>query len=251
VRGSRLLAPAALLCAVFLAACGTTRTAPPDTAVTPPPPATGQNAVTISPFDQSDAGEADVAEPTEAIFPAEDPQGLVLLAGQHPDGRIAYETMLDGSRGEMTVIRSGASGVVALTRDGRTVRVGVDLAEATILWVCISDGLREPTCRRQDRDDEGSSVLATAALLIGEDRVRQIATRAIASADASLEVDQRADGVDASCLTGTSPGMGDLRVCVSPSGFVTDTEEGPTRATAYEVTNEVDPLELQPTKAPT
>jgi hypothetical protein len=157
---------------------------------------------------------------------------------------------LDGRAGELTVIRSGEAGVVAVSRDDRTVRVGIDLVEAAILWVCVTEGAEEARCRDEDRDDEGASALATAALLVGEDRVRQIATRVTAAPDANLEVEARAGGVDASCLTGTSPGIGDLRVCVSPSGFITDTEEGSTRATAYEVTEEVDPLELQPTRAP-
>jgi len=37
-----------------------------------------------------------------------------------------------------------------------------------------------------------------------------------------------------------------LLVCVSPSGFVTDTEEGATIARASEVSPTVDPAELNP-----
>ncbi len=249
MRGPGRIAVLVAACLV-LAACGTTRTEPPATQVEPPPPATGENAVTISPFEDPGDGAEDPAEPSQAVFPAEDPQDLLDLAAQHPDGKVAYETMLDGQAGELVVIRAGTAGVVAVSRDDRTVRVGVDLEEAAILWVCVTEGADEARCRDEDRDDEGSSALATAALLVGEDRVRQIATRVTAAPDANLEVEARAGGVDASCLTGTSPGIGDLRVCVSPSGFVTDTEEGPTRATAYEVTDVVDPLELQPTRAP-
>ncbi len=250
MRGPGRIATLALACLV-VAGCGTTRTEPPDTAVEPPPPATGENAVTISPFEDPGDGRDEPVEPSRAVFPAEDPQGLLDLAAQHPDGKVAYETMLDGQAGELVVIRAGTAGVVAVSRDDRTVRVGVDLEEASILWVCVTEGAGEARCRNEDKDDAGSSALATAALLVGEDRVRQIATRVTAAPDANLEVEARAGGVDASCLTGTSPGIGDLRVCVSPSGFVTDTEEGPTRAVAYEVTDVVDPLALQPTKAPT
>ena len=249
MRGMGRIAALVAACAL-LAACGLTRTEPPDTGVEPPPPATGENAVTISPFDDQGDGTEDADEPSQAVFPAEDPQGLLDLAAQHPDGKVVYEMALDGRAGELTVISSGEAGVVAVSRDDRTVRVGIDLVEAAILWVCVTEGAEEARCRDEDRDDEGASALATAALLVGEDRVRQIATRVTAAPDANLEVEARAGGIDASCLTGTSPGIGDLRVCVSPSGFITDTEEGSTRATAYEVTEEVDPLELQPTRAP-
>lgn len=249
MRGMGRIAALVAACAL-LAACGLTRTEPPDTAVEPPPPATGENAVTISPFDDQGDGTEDADEPSQAVFPAEDPQGLLDLAAQHPDGKVVYEMALDGRQGELTVIRSGEVGVVAVSRDDRTVRVGIDLVEAAILWVCVTEGAEEARCRNEDEDDEGASALATAALLVGEDRVRQIATRVTAAPDANLEVEARAGGIDASCLTGTSPGIGDLRVCVSPSGFITDTEEGSTRASAYEVSEEVDPLELQPTKAP-
>lgn len=64
----------------------------------------------------------------------------------------------------------------------------------------------------------------------------------------TLEDRVRAQGVDASCLAGTVDG-GNLLVCVSPSGFVTDTEEGPTRATAVEVTPDVNPADLEPPTA--
>lgn len=253
VRRVTLLAGLALLVTLASAACGGGDTAPPASSVAPPPPATGANAVTVSPFDGEGAttGDDEPASPTEAVFPAPDPQGLLSLAALHPDGKVVYATLLDGARGELTVIRQGGVGVVEVTRETSTVRVGVRLDDASITWVCVTEAAEETRCRQRDIDDLGSSALATAALLVGEDRVRQIAARASEAADVNLEVEGRAGGVvDASCLTGTSAGVGDLRVCVSPSGFVTDTEEGPTSATAMEVTPDVDPLELQPTKAP-
>ena len=238
----------AIACAALVVgSCGGADSVEPTATADPPPPATGANAVTVSPFDDDAASAA----PTEAVFPAPDPEGLLALAALHPDGRVLYEMMLDGTRGEMTVIRRGNVGVVAVTRDSRTVRVGVDLTDASIAWTCVTEGLKEARCKRRDIDDLGSSALATAALLVGEDRVRQIATRITNSADANLEVESRAGGVDASCLTGTSAGVGDLRICISPSGFVTDTEEGPTRAIAVKVTADVSEAELQPTRSPT
>ncbi len=249
------IAGLALLMALALGACGGGDEPPPGASVAPPPPATGANAVTVSPFDGegiTTGAEEEPASPTEAVFPAPDPQGLLALAALHPDGKVVYATLLDGARGELAIVRQGGVGVVEVTRETTTVRVGVRLDDASITWVCVTEGADEPRCRQRDVDDLGSSALATAALLVGEDRVRQIAARATEAADANLEVEARAGGVvDASCLTGTSAGVGDLRVCVSPSGFVTDTEEGPTSATAMEVNPDVDPLELQPTKAPT
>ncbi|MFM7692817.1 MAG: hypothetical protein ACKO7U_00715, partial [Actinomycetota bacterium] len=122
MRGPGRIAALIAACAL-LTACGLTRTEPPDTAVAPPPPATGENAVTISPFDDQGDGAEDAAEPSQAVFPAEDPQGLLDLAAQHPDGKVVYEMSLDGRQGELTVIRAGDAGVVAVSRDDRTVRV--------------------------------------------------------------------------------------------------------------------------------
>ena len=242
----RVFPSVTLLITATLAACGGSAT-PNTTAPLPPPPATGANAITISPFDQS--GTDTAATGGQAIFPAPDPQGVLALAAQRPNGRVRYSTMLDGAQAEMTILRSGPRGVVSITRDSNTVRVGVNLDDASIAWVCVTEGAARPVCRRQDIDDQGSSALATAALLVGEDRLRQIVTRITGAADAYLEVTKRAGGVDASCLTGTAAGAGDLRLCVTPSGFVTDIEEGPTRATAIEVSPNVQPSELEPTAA--
>ena len=178
-------------------------------------------------------------------FPALDPQGVLALAAQRPDGRVRYEAVLDGTSQEIIITRLASRAAVTVTREGRTVRVGVNLDDASIRWTCVIEGVSTPRCRNRDFDNEGSNALAAAAILVGEDRLRQIVTRISGAADVTLEDRVRAQGVDASCLAGTVDG-GNLLVCVSPSGFVTDTEEGPTRATAVEVTPDVNPADLEP-----
>ena len=235
-----------LALAGVLAACGGS-SATPTAGTAPAPPPTGADAVTISPFEaDGDGSAAAAAEPVEAIFPAETPAGVLALAAQHPNGRITYATILDGVQGELTLVRQGERGMIALTRDTGTVRVGVDLARSSMLWVCVSESGGEPVCRDRDFKGNGADALAAAALLIGEDRVRQIASRVAAADDGNLAVQTRANGVDASCLSGSDADAGRLLACVSPSGFVTDTEEGGTIARASQVSPDVDPQELTP-----
>ena len=61
-----------------------------------------------------------------AAFPAETPSGVLDLAGQHPDGRVTYAILHDGSQGEMTIARLGPKAMIAITTDAGTTRVGVD-----------------------------------------------------------------------------------------------------------------------------
>ncbi|MGI9116884.1 MAG: hypothetical protein ACR2JV_04520 [Gaiellales bacterium] len=243
VRG-RLLSILAL--AALLTACGGASAGPQTASVEPPPPPTGANAVTVSPFDAGTDATTGNGSAVKPAFPAATPSGVLALAAQHPNGRVTYATLLDGSQGEMTLARQGEKGLVAITRDTGTVRVGVNLGDSSIAWVCVTKGAEAPTCKRRDFDHHGADALATAALLIGEDRLRQIAARISSTADAGLEVQTRANRIDASCLTGTDASEGNLMVCVSPSGFVTDTEEGSTIARAAQVSPDVSPQELTP-----
>jgi hypothetical protein len=214
----------------------------------PPPPPTGENLVTISALDEPDA--AAPADPGSAVFPATDPQEILALAAQHPNGRVVYATTIDGVAGFLSITRGAGKGVVAYAQDGRTVRVGVDLEEAEITWTCVeTDGLT-PDCADGDIDKRGAAALATAALLTGEDRIRQLVSRLTGNTTAQLGEEQRA-GVDASCLTGTVEEIGRLVVCVSPSGFLTDIAEGSTSALAVEVRTEIDPAELEKPTATT
>ena len=231
----------------MMAGCGESGTPGQTATIAPPPPATGANAVTISPFDTTggDTTSTDVTN-GQPIFPAPDPRGVLTLAAQHPDGRIVYATVLDGTQGEMIIARLGNSGLIATTRDAKTVRVGIDLTDSSIVWVCVTTGADTPKCRTHDFESEGANALASAALLVGEDRVRQIAARVAGTSDGTLEVQTRANKVDASCLRGTDTGVGNLLICVSPSGFVTDAQEGATIARASEVSPTVDPDELNP-----
>ncbi len=240
-----LLVP--LLAVAVLAGCGGSGATPQTATVQPPPPPTGANAVTISPFDSTGTGTTSTdATSGQPIFPAPDPRGVLALAAQHPDGRIVYATVLDGTQGEMIIARLGNSGLVATTRDTKTVRVGIDLTDSSIVWVCVTTGADTPKCRNHDIDSQGANALASAALLVGEDHVRQITARVASTSNGTLDVQTRANKVDASCLHGTDAGVGNLLVCVSPSGFVTDTEMGTTIARASEVTPTVDPAELNP-----
>ncbi len=233
--------------AILVSACGGSSSTPPLTTATPPPPATGANVITISPFDESEKDStATGGASTTPIFPAPDPAGMLALAALHPDGRIVYATVLDGTQGELTIARLGNSAMVATTRDSKTVRVGMDLTDSSITWVCVTEGADTPKCRNRDFKSEGSNALARAALLVGEDHVRQIASRITGTPDATLKVRLRANNIDASCLSGTQGGSGGLLICVSPSGFITDTKDGATIARASKVKTTFDPAELQP-----
>lgn len=241
----RRLAPLILLSAL-LAACGGSASTPPTQSAEPAPPPTGANAVTISPFEAgAESGEATVTgSGVDAIFPAETPAGVLALAAQHPDGEVVYATILDGMQGELTLARLGNKALVRVTGDDGTTRVGVNLTTSSITWVCVVQGADAPTCRKQDFDRHGARALATAAQLVGEDAARQIAAKVAAASDGGLQVQTRANQVDASCLTGTEPSGASLMVCVSPSGFITDTEQGGTIARADAVSPDVDPASL-------
>ena len=231
-----------LLTLALVAGCGGAGMDPvPVSNPDPPPPPTGETAITISALDEPGAeGEA---EPGETVFPAEAPEDILALAAQHPDGRVVYATTLDGAEGYLSITRGAGKGVVAYAQDGRTTRVGVDLENATITWTCTESDGTTPDCADGDVDQRGAIALATAALLVGEDRVRQLVSRLTGNTSAQLGDESRA-GVDASCLTGTVEDIGRLAVCVSPSGFVTDAVEGSTGAIAVEVRNAIGAADL-------
>lgn len=237
-----LVGTALLLTLVLAAGCGGAGMEPvPVSNPEPPPPPTGENAVTISALDEPGA-EGEVAA-GDVVFPAETPEDILALAAQHPDGRVVYATTLDGAKGYLSITRGAGKGVVAYAQDGRTTRVGVDLENATITWTCTETDGAVPDCADGDVDQRGAVALATAALLVGEDRVRQLVSRLTGNTSAQLGDESRA-GVDASCLTGTVEDIGRLAVCVSPSGFVTDAVEGATSAIAVEVRNAIDTADL-------
>ena len=243
---ARRLLPLLALAAV-LAACGGATADPQTQSVVPAPPPTGANAVTISPFEAS-SGETTSADSggAQAIFPAETPSGVLALAAQHPNGQVVYATIVNGTQGELTLARLGDKALVAVTGDTGTTRVGVNLANSSITWVCVTQGADTPTCKKKDFDRNGATALATAAQLVGEDTARQIAAKVAAASDGGLQVQTRANQIDASCLTGTEPSGSNLMVCVSPSGFITDTEQNGTIARASTVTPDVDPTTLNP-----
>lgn len=237
-----LVGTALVFTLALLAGCGGAGMDPvPVSNPDPPPPPTGENAVTISALDEPGA-EGD-PEPGDVVFPAETPEDILALAAQHPDGRVVYATTLDGVDGFLSITRGAGQGVVAYAQDGRTTRVGVDLENATITWTCSETEGVAPDCADGDVDQRGAIALATAALLVGEDRVRQLVGRLTGNTSAQLGDESRA-GVDASCLTGTVEDIGRLAVCVSPSGFLTDAVEGATSAIAVEVRNTVETADL-------
>lgn len=242
----RRLLPVLALTTV-LAACGGGASAPQTQTAEPAPPPTGANAVTISPF-EAETGQTTSADSgtAQAVFPAETPSGVLALAAQHPNGQVVYATIVDGTQGELTLARLGDKALVAVTGDTGTTRVGVNLANSSITWVCVTQGADTPTCKKKDFDRHGAIALATAAQLVGEDTARQIAAKVAAASDGGLQVQTRANQVDASCLTGTEASGGNLMVCVSPSGFITDTEQNGTIARASTVTPDVDPKVLKP-----
>ena len=244
---ARRLLPLLALTLVLAACGGATSSGPQTQSAQPAPPPTGANAVTISPF-AAGGGETTSADSgtAQAIFPAETPSGVLALAAQHPNGQVVYATILDGTQGELTLARLGDKALVAVTGDSGTTRVGVNLSTSKIIWVCVTQGADTPTCTKKDADRKGAIALATAAQLVGEDTARQIAAKVAAASDGGLQVQTRANQIDASCLTGTEPSGANLMVCVSPSGFITDTEQGGTIARASTVSPDVDPVVLSP-----
>jgi hypothetical protein len=242
---ARLLLP--IVIAGLLAACGGASSEPQTASVAPPPPATGENAVTVSPLEESTGTATDEGVDASApVFPAESPSDVLALAAQHPNGRVLYATILDGRQGELVLAREGDKGLVAVTGDEATVRVGVNLVDSSIRWVCVSRPGDPATCKQRDFKSYGANALAVAAQLVGEDAARQIASRIANTSDGALAVQTRANAVDASCLTGTDADGSALMVCVSPSGFITDTQQSGTIAQADQVSPTVDPKELEP-----
>jgi hypothetical protein len=210
---ARLLLP--IVIAGLLAACGGASSEPQTASVAPPPPATGENAVTVSPLEESTGTATDEGVDASApVFPAESPSDVLALA--------------------------------AVTGDEATVRVGVNLVDSSIRWVCVSRPGDPATCKQRDFKSYGANALAVAAQLVGEDAARQIASRIANTSDGALAVQTRANAVDASCLTGTDADGSALMVCVSPSGFITDTQQSGTIAQADQVSPTVDPKELEP-----
>ena len=239
-----------LAAGVLLAACGGGTSGPVTTGAEPPPPPTGENTVTISPFGTSGAdADATTAAAAEPIFPAETPSGVLDLATQHPDGRVTYAIVQDGAQGELTIARLGGSAMVAITTAAGTTRVGVDVDGPAITWVCTSQAGDDPACATDDPGGAGAKALAAAAALVGEERVRELVAAASAASDANVAVRTQADGVDASCVTGSGAG-GSTVICVSPSGFVTDAEGGGLIARAVSVSPDVAQADVEP-PAPT
>lgn len=234
--------------ALALVGCGGATSGPNTTGAAPPPPPTGANTVTVSPFGSATQDDAPTTAAV-AVFPAETPSGVLDLAAQHPDGRVTYAIVHEGSQGELTVTRLGTAATVAVTTDAGTTRVGVDIDGPSIRWVCTAAVGEDPACYRDDAGGAGAKALATAAALVGEDRVRQLVAAASATSDANVAVRTQANQVDASCVSG-SGAAGALVLCVSPSGFVTDAEGDGQIARAISVTPDVAQSDLDP-PAPT
>ena len=210
--------------ALALAACGGGASGPNTQGAAPPPPATGANTVTISPLDGAGGTTAQAAASGGAAFPASSASGVLDLAAQHPDGRVTYATVVDGAQGVLTVTRLGPRGVVGVDDGAADTRVGVEVATGSIAWVCVAPAGSAFACSaKDDAAGHGAKALATAARLLGDERLRQLAAAAGAASDAGVGVRTQADGVDASCVSG-SGASGVHLLCVSPSGYVTAAE---------------------------
>lgn len=114
VTGARRLLVLAAALAALVAGCGGDEPVQTSTAAPPPDP-TGSNAQTISPFDTLGTAAPGV-ETGSVAFPALDPQGVLALAAQRPDGRVRYEAVLDGTSQEIIITRLASRAAVTVTR---------------------------------------------------------------------------------------------------------------------------------------
>lgn len=183
-------------------------------------------------------------------FPASNGADVLALAGLRPPGKTVYDVTIGA-----TDTTPEATYTVEITSDDTRSRlhqsqtegdvwVGFDIASRSIAFLCTAESGGQPTCGAGDPDGSAGRTASAIARLLGNEVVESTFAGIPGSSGSGVGPDQQA-GVDVSCLAGTGP-VGDVRLCVSKSGFITELSAGSTHVLATSVTKDVAAADLDP-----
>jgi hypothetical protein len=236
-RVRRLTGGGALLAAaLMLIACGGGRATAPDTGGGPP--LTAATAPTGGATGPS----------TTAGFPATTPAGVLQLASERPTGVARYHVTVHSASGSLSydleIASNGQRARLHQTQPTGEVWVGLNVATNAITYSCTADPGGTPSCKVGDPDGVGAQTAEAISRLLGNDVIQSTFGAAAAGAGATVGPDVQAD-TPVSCMAASGSG-GDLRLCATADGHITELTDGGTRALATSVTSAVTTADLDP-----
>jgi hypothetical protein len=233
--GRRLATLALVAPAMALVACGGGTATAPDTG--------GGAPLTVATTPAGASGPQ-----TAAAFPATTPAAVIALAGLRPPGVARYHVTVHSDSGDVSydleVASNGQRARLHQTQPTGEVWVGLNVATRAVTYLCTADPGGTPSCKVGDPDGLGEQTAEAISKLLGNDVIQSTFGAAAASTGATVGPDVQAD-TPVSCMAATGPG-GDLRLCATADGRITELTDGGTRALATSVSPDVTAADLDP-----
>jgi hypothetical protein len=233
--GRRLATLALLAPAMAFAACGGGTATAPDTG--------GGAPLTVATAPGAVSGPS-----TTATFPATSPAGVIQLAGLRPAGVARYHVTVHSDSGDLAydleIASNGQRARLHQTQPTGEVWVGLNVATRAVTYLCTADPGGMPSCKVGDPDGLGAQTAEAISKLLGNDVIRSTFAAAAASTGATVGPDVEAD-TPVSCMAASGPD-GDLRLCATADGRITELTAGGTRALATSVSPDVTAADLDP-----
>jgi hypothetical protein len=220
-------------------------TATDDGGASEPPGTDDPSTVTVDPDPFPEVDTDDAARPP---FPAPDTAGVVALAMQRPAGRVVYDVAFPQGSYVLTMANDGQRAIIHQAQDTGEVWIGADVADGTIAFFCTAPAGGVADCREGDPDGNAIAAAREIAQVVGADFIQSTFGPLAAVPTVGLGQDEQV-GRTVSCMATTLEGQ-DLRLCATEEGFVTQITAGSTSAIAREVSDEVEPVDLEPPSEP-
>jgi hypothetical protein len=173
---------------------------------------------------------------------------VIQLAGLRPAGVARYHVTATSANGDVTYDVEFAANArrarLHQVQAAGEVWVGINVATRAVTYLCTADPGAAPTCQAGDPDGTGARTAEAIARVFGND-VLQSTFGAAASAAGTTVGPDVAMGLPVSCMASSGPG-GDLRLCVTADGRITELTAAGTKAVATFVAPTASPADLDP-----
>jgi hypothetical protein len=178
---------------------------------------------------------------TIPAFPATTAAGVIQLATLRPNGVATYHVTVTSGSGELAydleVASTGERARLHQTQASGEVWVGMNVRTRAITYMCTAAAGQSPSCKAGDPDGVGTTTAQAIARLLGND-VIEATFGAVAAAPGTTVATDTQLGTPVSCMAAASP-AGDLRLCATADGQITELTAAGTKAVATSISADV------------
>jgi hypothetical protein len=180
-------------------------------------------------------------------FPAKSGENVIALALLRPPGKMSYHVTLGGDQPleyDLDLASDDRTAVMHQRQQTGELWVAFDVGRQAVQWSCSAPAGGTPECKRGDPDGKAARAAGAVARIFGNAVVQGTFAPVVGGPGTGVGQDTEAD-LDVSCLA-SSLDTGDVRLCATKEGFITELTAGPTRVLATSVSGDVTPGDLQP-----